>query len=318
MTLWWDYPILNPLINAIVASSHFFFGSFGLTIIVFTIIIRAATFPLTLRQLRVTKAMQGIQSQMTELRQKYGKDQQRLAQEQLKLYRQSGMNPLGCILPLFVQLVISIALYQSIIKVLALTPEDFLNLSERLYPTWSLNFSLVPLNSQFLWLNLAGPDTLLVLPILVGVTQWAMQKMTTVPTTNPSQQSQNQMMLLMMPIMFAFLTLSFPSGLALYWVTSNIIGIVMQYFVTGWGGLFTPVPAGKTPTEEKKVIKGQPVRKETPARPEVKALQPGSEPEGEDDGTGVQRQDGGRSNPAGPRPAGPKPGGGTGKRRKRR
>jgi YidC/Oxa1 family membrane protein insertase len=313
----WDQFILNPLINIIIASSHFLFSSFGLTIIVLTLIIRAATFPLTLKQLRVTKAMQGIQAQMTDLRQKYGKDSARLAQEQMKLYKQAGMNPLGCILPLITQLLVSVALYQSIIKVLAINPEDFLNMSQRLYSTWTLNFSLVPLQNHFLWMDLASPDAFLILPILVAVTQWGMQKMTTVQTTDPAQQSQNQIMLLMMPLMFAMLTFSFPSGLALYWVASNIIGIVMQSFVTGWGGLF---PSGWTKRliGEKK-IKGQAARKPAPVETGVKMIGPISTPGGVNDGKpGVQRQDGGGSDSTGPGPNGPKPGGSGGQRRKRR
>ena len=314
----WDLIILNPLINVIVAVSHFLFSSFGLTIIVLTIIIRAATFPLTMKQLRVTKSMQGIQSQMNDLRQKYGKDQQRLAAEQMKLYKQAGMNPLGCILPLFLQLLVSVALYQSIIRVLAIAPEDFLNMSQRLYPTWSQNFSLVPLHNTFLWLNLATPDAFLILPILTAASQWAMQKMTTVQTTDPAQQSQNQIMLLMMPVMFGFLTFSFPSGLALYWVASNIIGIVMQGLVMGWGGLFKSGPAAKMLSGDKK-IKGQAARNETPAETDVKMIAPTSSPEGVNDGKpGVQRQDSRGSDSKGPGPNGPKPGGSDSPRRKRR
>ncbi len=314
----WDLIILNPLINIIVATSHFLFSSFGLTIIVLTIIIRAVTFPLTLKQLRVSKAMQGIQAQMTELRKKYGKDQQRLAQEQMKLYKQAGMNPLGCILPMLVQMPVWIALYQAIIRVLAVAPEDFLNLSRSLYSSWSLGFSLVPLQSKFLWLDLAAPDRLLILPILVGASMWIQQKMTTVQTTDPSQQSQNQIMLWMMPLMFAFLTLNFPSGLALYWVASNIIGIALQYFVTGWGGLFTPGTAAKKTTGDKK-IKGQTARNETPEETDVKMIEPISPPEGVNDGKpGVQRQDSRGSDSKGPGPNGPKPGGSGGQRRKRR
>lgn len=314
----WDLIVLNPLINIIVATSHFLFSSFGLTIIVLTIIIRAATFPLTLKQLRVTKAMQGIQAQMSELRQKYGKDQQRLAQEQMKLYKQAGMNPLGCVLPLLLQLLVSVALYQAIIRVLAIAPEDFLNMSQRLYPTWTQNFSLVPLQNSFLWMDLALPDTLFILPILTAATQWVMQKMTTIQTTDPSQQSQNQIMLLMMPLMFGMLTLSFPSGLALYWVASNIIGIVMQYFVTGWGGVFTPGAAAKNLTGDKKT-KGQAARKETTVETDVKMIGSASSPEGVNDGKpGVQRQDSGGSDSKGPGPDGPKPGGSGGQRRKRR
>ncbi len=307
----WDLIILNPLINAIVISSHYLFGSFGLAIIVLTIIIRAVTFPLTLKQLRVSKAMQNIQVQMTELKQKYGKDKQKLAQEQMRLYKQSGMNPLGCILPMAIQMPVWIALYQAIIKVSAVAPEDFLSLSRSLYQSWSLGFSLVPLESRFLWLDLASPDTLYILPILVGASMWVQQKMTTVQSTDPQQQSQNQMMLWMMPIMFAFLTLSFPSGLALYWAASNIIGIVMQYFVTGWGGLVVPGITTKKTTSDKK-IKGQPVRQE------AKTVEPVSPPEGVDDGKSIQRQDGGGSNSNRPGSIRRKQGGGGSQHNKRR
>ncbi|MCK4961313.1 MAG: YidC/Oxa1 family membrane protein insertase, partial [Anaerolineales bacterium] len=82
------------------------------------------------------------------------------------------------------------------------------------------------------------PDRLLLLPILVGGTMWVQQKMVISKTGDPKQQAQSQMMLWIMPLMFAFLTLQFPSGLALYWVVSNVISIGMQYFITGgWGGL---------------------------------------------------------------------------------
>ena len=306
----WDLIILDPLINVTVILSHFLFGSFGLTIIVLTVIIRVLTFPLTLKQLRVSKAMQGIQAQMTELRSKYAKDKQKLAEEQMKLYRQSGMNPLGCILPMAIQMPVWIALYQAIIAVLAVAPEDFLKLSQRLYSSWSLGFSLVPLESRFLWLDLSAPDRLMILPILVGASMWVQQKMTTVQSTDPQQQSQSQMMLWMMPIMFAFLTLQFPSGLALYWTVSNIIGIVMQYFVTGWGGLVIPGITAKKTSGDKK-IKGQPVRQE------AKTVAPVSLPEGVDDGKSIQRQDRGGSNSNRPGATRRKQGGGGSQHNKR-
>jgi YidC/Oxa1 family membrane protein insertase len=78
------------------------------------------------------------------------------------------------------------------------------------------------------------------LAIIVGGTMWVQQKMTTAPAVDPRQQSTNRMMTLLMPLMFGFLTLMFPSGLALYWAVSNIIGIVTQYFVTGGWGYLRP------------------------------------------------------------------------------
>ncbi|MYH11683.1 MAG: protein translocase component YidC, partial [Rhodothermaceae bacterium] len=86
--------------------------------------------------------------------------------------------------------------------------------------------------------DLALPDpTPFVMPVLVGVSMWVMQKMTTMPTADERQASTNRMMLWMMPVMFGFFTLNFPSGLAVYWVVSNVVGVVIQGFVTGWGPL---------------------------------------------------------------------------------
>ena len=245
---------MQPMTNVLIVLTHNLLGSFGLAIIVVTIIVRVAMFPLTLKQLRATKAMQTLQPKLAELKKKYGKDKQRLAQEQMHMYRESGMSPAGCMVPMLIQMPIWIALYWSIIKVLAVTPEDLLGLSHYLY-SWPVVHSALPLVSKFLWLNLAIPDNLLLLPILVGGTMWVQQKMVTPTTADPAQQAQGKMMLWMMPIMFAFLTLQFPSGLALYWVASNIITIAIQYYVTGgWGGL-TPGGATKRAARDKKYRK---------------------------------------------------------------
>ena len=251
----WDLIILSPMINILIIVSGFLFNNFGLSIIVLTIIVRGITMPLTIKQTRSTKALQELQPKMAELQQKYGRDKQKLAQEQMRLYKESGVNPAGCLLPMLVQLPVWIALFQSIIRVLAVIPEDFLKLSGHLYTTWPQVFSLVPLNSRFLWLDLAVPDRYLMLPILVGSTMWLSQKMVTPQTGDPKQQAQSRMMLWMMPMMFAFITMQFPSGLALYWVISNVIQIGMQYFITGgWGGLSAKA-ADKPTGRDKKYIK---------------------------------------------------------------
>ncbi|MBI2980130.1 MAG: membrane protein insertase YidC, partial [Chloroflexi bacterium] len=275
---------------------------------------------------RASKAMQSLQTQIAELRKKYAKDRQQLAKEQMKLYKESGMNPAGCLLPMLLQLPVWIALYQSIIRVLAITPEDFLSLSGHLYSSWPQVFSLVPLESRFLWLDLALPDAWLLLPILVGGTMWVQQKMMTAPTADPKQQAQSQMMLWMMPLMFAFLTLNFPSGLALYWVASNVISIVMQYLVTGWGGLVVPWAVKKVPVDEKN--KKRPALKEAPsggadvggADVTADIVEPGTaQEEGSGYGkSGDKGQDRGGSYPSGFRTTRRKPGGGGGHRRKRR
>lgn len=243
----WNLAILSPMINVLIVMSKYLLNNFGLAIIALTIVIRLATLPLNVKQASATKAMQELQPKLAELQKKYGRaDRAKLAQEQMKLYKESGVNPAGCMLPMLIQMPIWIALFQSIVRVLAVVPEDFLSLSKHLYSSWSMVFSAVPLGSSFLWLDLAVPDRFLVLPLLVGGTMWVQQKMVTPATVDPRQQAQSQMMLWMMPLMFAFLTLQFPSGLALYWVVSNVISVVIQYYVSGWGGLkSTPKTSSK-------------------------------------------------------------------------
>jgi len=230
----WDLIILRPVINSLIWLCSVLFSNFGLTIIAFTIIIRGLMYKLTAKQLRATKGMQELQPKLSELQQKYAKDKRKLAQEQMKLYKESGLSPAGCLLPMLIQLPVWIALYQSIIRVLAVTPEDFLGLSHYLY-SWPVVYSMLPLGRAFLWLDLATPNA--IMAILVAGTMWIQQKMVAPTTADPKQQAQSRMMLWMLPLMFGFFCLSFPSGLSLYWLASNVITIVMQYFVTGWGGL---------------------------------------------------------------------------------
>lgn len=242
----WNLILLQPMLNFMILLTNVLFNNFGLAIIALVIIVRVLMLPLTFRQQRSTRAMSLLQPKIREVQKKYAKDRQKLQQETAKLYKESGINPMGCLWPLLLQLPIWIALYQSIIRAVAATPEGLLGLSWNLYSLSAVH-QAVPLQESFLWLNLAQPDVppngYFILPIMVAASMWVLQKMSTVPTEDPRQRSMNNMMLWMMPLMFAFLTLTFPSGLALFWVISNIIGIVTQYFITGWGSLFARAPA---------------------------------------------------------------------------
>ncbi len=241
----WNYVLLQPLLNFLVLLSSAFLGSFGLAIIVTTIIVRLLTFPLTLRQMRSTKAMSALAPKMQEIQKKYGKDQEKLRKEMAALYRESGVSPAGCMLPMLIQFPVWIALYQSIVRALASSPEELLSLSQHLY-SLPIIHQTVPLEASFLWLNLGSPDRFFILAILCGASMWVLQKMSTVPSADPRQESTSRMMLWMMPLMFGMFTLVVPSGLGLFWVISNVIGIVMQYFIGGWGTLgtlFSKAPA---------------------------------------------------------------------------
>jgi YidC/Oxa1 family membrane protein insertase len=252
----WELIIQQPVINVLIVMTHYLADNFGLAIVALTLIVNLAMLPLTLSQIRSAKAMQDLQPKMAEIQKKYGKDRQKLAQEQMRLYKESGVKPAGCALTMVVQMPVWIALYQSIMLALAVAPEGLLNLSRYLYH-WPVLFTNLPLNNEFLAMDLAQP--FFVLAILVGATMWLQQKMSTTPALDPKQAQQAQLMLWMMPMMFAVLALSFPAGLSLYWVTSSVFRIILQYRVSGWGGLRfgrQAAPAGGE--APKKYIKFQP------------------------------------------------------------
>lgn len=262
----WNEVLLEPVLNGLLTLSNWFGGSFGLAIIAITIVVNIIILPLTLRQTKSTMAMQAMQPKIQEIQKKYAKDKQKLQEETLKIYKESGINPIGCALPLLIQMPIWIALYQSIIQALATTPENLFGLSERLY-NWSVVQEAIPPENHFLGLDLAMPNFIMV--ILVMATMWLSQKMTTPASADPKQKQTQQMMQWMMPLMFGFIFLNFPSGLPLYIIVMNIFRMVVQRFVTGnWGGLATLIPAklptgfggkdtkGWTPQENEKESKG--------------------------------------------------------------
>jgi YidC/Oxa1 family membrane protein insertase len=263
----WELIIQQPIVNVLIVISSSLGGSFGLAIIALTIIINLAMLPLTLNQIRNSKAMQDLQPKIAELQKKFSKDKQKLSQEQMKLYKTAGVKPAGCALTLIIQMPVWIALYQSIMLALAVAPEALLNLSRFLYP-WDVVYAALPLSRSFLGLDLANPN--IFLAILTGASQWVQQKMSMTPSTDPKQSQQAQLMLWMMPMMFAFLALSFPSGLALYWVVNNGVRIVLQYRVTGWGGLRRqPKPPAES---EKKYLKFDASAEKPPAEESAETI----------------------------------------------
>ena len=248
---WWELIIQQPVINVLIMLTSYLAGSFGMAIIALTVLVNIAMMPLSLKQMRASKSMQELQPRLAELQRKHAKDKQRLAQEQMRMYKESGMNPAGCLLPMLIQMPIWIALYQSIMLSLAVAPEGLLNLAKYLYP-WPEIYAMLPLSKEFLGMNLAEPNMLLA--VLVGGSMWLQQKMATSASADPKQAAQSRMMLWMMPLMFGFLAVSFPSGLALFWVASSVVRIVMQYYVTGWGGLIKPA-TGRDADRDKRYLK---------------------------------------------------------------
>ena len=262
----WTNGLVIPMTNFLVLLSALSFGSFGVGIIIFTLIARGITWPLTQQQLRSSRAMQGMQPRIQELQKKY-KDPRRRSEEQMKLYKEMGINPLGCVWPMLVQFPIWIALFQSIRFTLGSTPENLVDLSQRLYP-WAVLRTSVPLENNFLGLDM-GANSPLLMAVLVGGSMWVQQRMMmpTNPAADSQQQSMNNMMLWMMPLMFGYFTLSFPGGLALYWVATNIVSVGLQYLYMGrnsdfsWRRIFsfgpTAAPAPAAQSVEQKASAAQ-------------------------------------------------------------
>ena len=240
----WNTVIIQPMLNGLVLLYIGLFNNFGLAIIAFTVIIRLVLTPLTLRQIRQMRAMTVLQPKLQQIQKRFSKDRQRLSQETMRTYKEAGVSPIGCLGPMIVQLPIWIGLYQALLQGLPTTPDSLVGLASKLYPFIAAIHQAVPLDSTFLGLDLALSDPTPILPVLVGASTWVQQKMTTPANADPRQSSTNRMMLWMMPLMLAFFAFQFPSGLALYWVVSNLIGIGTQYFITGWAPLFAkPTPA---------------------------------------------------------------------------
>lgn len=228
----WNDIMLNPIMNGLIIIANALGDNFGLAIIAFTVIVRAVTYPLTLRQLRATRAMQVMQPQMQAIQKKY-KDPKRRQEEMMKLYREAGFNPLGCLWPMLVQIPIWIALYQVIRRTLGDTPEQLLALSTRLYD-WDYITQAIPLDRDFLFLDLGSRsfEQNLPLAIIVAVTAFVQQKLSTARTSSGDerQQSTTRMMLWLFPIMFGWFTFQVPAGLGLYWVATSVFTIVTSYY----------------------------------------------------------------------------------------
>ncbi len=256
--------LLNPLVNLLVLLTHLLGGSFGLAIIAFTILVRVVTFPLTLRQLHATRAMQAIQPKIQEVNKKFS-DPKRRQEEVMKLYRESGANPLSCVGPLLLTFPIFIALYSALRIALPNSPEALEKLSSHVYG-WSYLQHALPLEEHFLGVDLRanGGDSIVGYGFvaLVALTTFVQSKTTVTTTTDERARAQQQMMNVMLPFMFAFFALSFPVGVSLYWVVNSIVQIGFNILTYGFPAiglepLFkvrTPIPAPQAalaPAEER-------------------------------------------------------------------
>lgn len=219
----WDKFFVYPLSWMLQESAAFAGGSYGIAILIVTIIVRLAILPLMVKQMKSSKKMQELQPEMVKLRDKYKNDPQRYQQEMMKLYQVHQVNPLSGCLPIVIQMPILLAFYHAIIRTGDIRSHDFL------------------------WLQLGAKDPLFILPIIAAGTtflqQWMMMRNSPAMSENP----QMKIMLYIMPVMILVISVSLPSALSLYWVYGNIFTIIQTYFLYRDTRSATASASGNTP-----------------------------------------------------------------------
>lgn len=188
--------------------------NYGLAIVLFTIIIKIVLLPLTLKQTNSMKKMNELQPQLQELQKKYKNNKEKLNEKMMQLYRENNYNPAGGCLPLLLQFPVLIGLF----RVLQ-SPELYV-FPKEVYESVVQNFLWLP--------NLGEPDPIYILPVLAALTTYLSTKMVSNNATGDAAQTQKTMGIIM-PLMIGWISIKFPSGLALYWVVSNLFQMGQQY-----------------------------------------------------------------------------------------
>jgi YidC/Oxa1 family membrane protein insertase len=205
----WSHYFVYPLSWFIIEVAKIFWNSYGIAIIITTLIVRLVILPLMAKQVKSSQAMQELQPKIKALQEKYSsKDQntqRKLQEEQMKLFQENHINPLAGCMPLLIQMPILFAFYQAIMRTSEIKTQSFL------------------------WFQLGAPDPYYILPVIAAATTFLQQKIMMGRTGNANPQMA--MMLYVFPLMIAIPALYFPSALALYWVVGNIFMIFQTYII---------------------------------------------------------------------------------------
>ncbi|HEY7216953.1 MAG TPA: membrane protein insertase YidC [Candidatus Binatia bacterium] len=203
---------------------HRFTASYGFDIIILTVLIKILMAPLTHKSYVSMKQMQKLQPQMERLKERYSDDKEKLNKEIMELYKRNGVNPLGGCLPMVLQLPVFYGLYNCLGTPIELRHAAFMWIKDLSQPDWkSLPFT-VPWWPPFFWPS--APSGIPVLTLLMGASMFLQQWMT------PSAGDPNQRkMMMLMPLMFTFMFVSFPAGLTVYWLVNNLLTIGQQHWI---------------------------------------------------------------------------------------
>jgi len=231
----WNTYLVHPLQSGLRFLTNTVGLDAGTAIILFTVAVKLVLLPLTLQQIRSQKAMLKLQPELKALQAKLSKDKEKLGVETMALYKQRGVNPAAGCFPILLQMPVLFGLYAALNNL----GTQHVRENDAFQQPWLWVTSLA--TPDILQLPFLGFPLPFILPILAAATQWVQQMMMAQPTEDPQQKMQQQIFQFM-PLMMLWFGISFSAGLALYWVTQNVIGIVQQYFSTGLGSL-TPLVA---------------------------------------------------------------------------
>jgi YidC/Oxa1 family membrane protein insertase len=207
---WFDF-VAKPLLKLL----HFFYsyvGNYGVAIILLTVLIKAIFWPLSHKSYKSMEQMKKLQPLLSQLREKHKGDRQKMNEEMMQLYKTYKVNPAGGCLPMIVQIPVFFGLYQALLHSIELRHAAFIT---------HLPFT------NLIWLaDLSAKDPFYITPLIMGATMFIQQKMTPAPG-DPTQAK----IMLLMPVVFTFMFLNFPSGLVVYWLVNNVISIAQQWWM---------------------------------------------------------------------------------------
>ncbi len=232
---WGFFGFFAKILYWLLVAVHGFVGNWGLAIIVLTLIVKGAFFPLTQKSFRSQQEMKKLQPLMTELKEKYKDDREMQAQEQMRLFKEHGVNPMSGCLPMLIQMPIWFALYSTLLYSVDLYRSEFL-----------------------IWQDLSSQDPFAVLPILVGVLMLGQQWMTPMTGMDPTQAK----MMKLMPLIFIFIMFTLPSGLCLYITINSLLTIGQQWFIRRkYGGELAPATGVADDAAEQRLAKKEKKKK---------------------------------------------------------
>jgi len=300
----WNDVLVYPLLSLLVIF-YDFIHDFGLAVVVVTVLIRLLLYPLYVAQIRSSRSMQELAPALNDIKKKYGGDRAKLNEEQMKLYKERGVNPAGGCLPMVVFLPVLIAMYSAFQQAPKFNGATLQEIVHRYLPFVEVGIppdSKIDMTAHWLpWIQAAGRDLSMadpyfILPVLSGVLQLVASVMAmprNPPKTDDPTQRTMQSMSYTFPLITIVLFNQFPAGVFIYYITTTLFQIVQQYFVMGWGQLprWLPFLAGvPTPADHEMQRREQAAVKEAEA--DMEAVTPGGQRRESNNGGGRRRRRG--------------------------